>query len=60
MFFSRTIVDDNAFAGTTNLKLLYVRHFASTTGWGIYVAFPQASEAANRYLTLYYTKINDD
>jgi hypothetical protein len=59
MTFQRVINLDNAFTGVTNLKLLYVRHFSSTTGWGIYVAVHEASEAADRHLTLYYTKTTD-
>jgi hypothetical protein len=59
MTFQRAIANDNAFTGITNLKLLYARHFSSVTGWGIYVAVHEASDAADRHLTLYYTKVAD-
>jgi hypothetical protein len=59
MTFTRVTVPGEATTGVTNLKLLYVRDFTSATGWGVYTALHMASEAADRWLTLYYTKTTD-
>jgi hypothetical protein len=59
MTFARAVAPGEATTGVTTLRLLYARDFTSTTGWGVYAALHAASAAANRWLTLYYTKTTD-